>query len=90
MAWGLSEIPSLIVLVVIAVQWSRSEDGEATRMDRLIDDLRTLVITTAREDMTEADVAAHPASGRLFTTRVDVPGLPSRPWRGEARGEATT
>jgi sugar lactone lactonase YvrE len=63
---------------------------QATNVVLAGDDLRTLVITTAREDMTEADVAAHPASGRLFTTRVDVPGLPLRPWRGEARGEATT
>ena len=47
-------------------------------------DRRTLVITTAREDMTEQDVAAHPESGRLFTTRVEVPGLPARPWRGQA------
>ena len=45
-------------------------------------DRRTLVITTAREDMTDQDVADHPESGRLFTTRVDVPGLPARPWRG--------
>jgi sugar lactone lactonase YvrE len=47
-------------------------------------DLSTLVITTAREDMTDQDVAAHPESGRLFTTRVEVPGLPARPWRGTA------
>ena len=33
-AWGLSEIPSLIVLIVIAVQWARSDDREATRRDR--------------------------------------------------------
>ena len=45
-------------------------------------DRRTLVITTAREDMTDQDVADHPESGRLFSTRVDVPGLPARPWRG--------
>ena len=36
-AWGLSEIPTLIVLVVIAVQWARSDDREATRMDRQAD-----------------------------------------------------
>ncbi len=33
-AWGLSEIPSVIVLVAIAVQWSRSDDREASRNDR--------------------------------------------------------
>ena len=33
-AWGISEIPALIVLIVIAVQWSRSDDREARRTDR--------------------------------------------------------
>ena len=36
-AWGLSEIPSLIVLIVIAVQWARSDEREATRKDRQAD-----------------------------------------------------
>jgi len=36
-AWGLAEIPSLIVLIAIAVQWSRSDDREATRRDRQAD-----------------------------------------------------
>jgi cytochrome c oxidase assembly factor CtaG len=36
-AWGISEIPALIMLVVIAVQWSRSDDREAARMDRQAD-----------------------------------------------------
>ncbi len=36
-AWGLSEIPTLIVLIVIAVQWSRSDERDATRRDRQAD-----------------------------------------------------
>ena len=36
-AWGLSEIPALIVLVAIMVQWSRSDDREAVRKDRQAD-----------------------------------------------------
>jgi len=36
-AWGLSEIPTLIVLIVIAVQWSRSDERDATRKDRQAD-----------------------------------------------------
>jgi len=36
-AWGLGEIPNLIVLIAIAVQWSRSDDREATRRDRQAD-----------------------------------------------------
>ncbi len=36
-AWAVSEIPSLIVLLAIAVQWSRSDQREATRLDRKAD-----------------------------------------------------
>jgi putative copper resistance protein D len=36
-AWGISEIPTVIVLIVIAVQWSRSDDREARRTDRQAD-----------------------------------------------------
>ncbi|MBM3669610.1 MAG: copper resistance protein CopD [Actinobacteria bacterium] len=36
-AWGLSEIPTLIVLIVIAVQWARSDERDATRRDRQAD-----------------------------------------------------
>jgi putative copper resistance protein D len=36
-AWAVSEIPSLIVLLVISVQWSRSDEREATRNDRRAD-----------------------------------------------------
>jgi cytochrome c oxidase assembly factor CtaG/putative copper export protein len=35
--WGLGEIPSLIVLIAIAVQWSRSDEREAKRKDRQAD-----------------------------------------------------
>ena len=35
--WGLGEIPALIVLIAIAVQWSRSDDREAKRKDRQAD-----------------------------------------------------
>jgi putative copper resistance protein D len=36
-AWGLSEIPTLIVLIVIAVQWARSDERDAVRRDRQAD-----------------------------------------------------
>lgn len=38
-------------------------------------DLRTLVVTTATADLDEGLRRAYPASGRLFTTRLEVPGL---------------
>jgi len=36
-AWGISEIPTVIVLIVIAIQWSRSDEREARRKDRQAD-----------------------------------------------------
>lgn len=36
-AWGVGEIPTLIVLIAIAVQWSRSDEREAKRKDRQAD-----------------------------------------------------
>jgi sugar lactone lactonase YvrE len=48
------------------------------------DDLDILVVTTATSELTEAQLRAHPDSGRIFTVRVDVPGLPVAPWQGLA------
>ena len=36
-AWGIAEIPTLILLIIIAVQWSRSDEREAARRDRQAD-----------------------------------------------------
>ena len=46
------------------------------------DDLRTLVITTACEELSQDQRRAHPNSGRLFTTHVPTPGHPVPPWAG--------
>lgn len=48
------------------------------------DDLRTLVITTATSELSAEQRRAFPDSGRLFTIRVDVPGLPVPAWSGSA------
>ncbi|WP_435927505.1 SMP-30/gluconolactonase/LRE family protein [Dryocola sp. BD613] len=39
------------------------------------DDMKTLFITTTRENMDEAEIAARPLSGAIFTLRVNVAGL---------------
>jgi sugar lactone lactonase YvrE len=39
-------------------------------------DLQTLFITTARHGRSEAELAAFPLSGCVFSMRVEVPGLP--------------
>ena len=40
------------------------------------DDLRTLYITSAREELSEAQLLSAPLSGALFCVEVDTPGLP--------------
>jgi sugar lactone lactonase YvrE len=40
-------------------------------------DLDVLVITTASDDHSHPDVSAYPDSGRLFTVRPGVRGVPS-------------
>ena len=36
-AWGLGEIPTMILLVALVIQWSRADDREARRIDRQAD-----------------------------------------------------
>ncbi len=36
-AWGLAEIPTIVMAVIVAYQWSRSDDREAQRRDRQAD-----------------------------------------------------
>jgi sugar lactone lactonase YvrE len=44
--------------------------------------LDTLLITTAAEQLSDAQRARYPDAGRLFTAQVDVDGLPVAPWAG--------
>lgn len=46
--------------------------------------LDTLLITTASEQLSEAQLAAYPDSGRLFVANVGTSGLPVPPWAGRA------
>ncbi len=39
------------------------------------EDMKTLFITTTRENMDAAELAARPLSGALFSMRVDIAGL---------------
>ena len=41
------------------------------------DDLRTLYVTTSRENRPAAELAQQPWAGRVLQARVDVPGLPT-------------
>lgn len=44
-------------------------------------DLKTLYITTARENMTADELAREPTAGSVFAIEVDVPGLPENLFR---------
>ncbi|MEO6117157.1 MAG: SMP-30/gluconolactonase/LRE family protein [Pseudolysinimonas sp.] len=48
-------------------------------------DLSTMVITTARKDLDDDQLAASPLSGRLFTLDAGVRGLPATWWSGNPR-----
>lgn len=45
-------------------------------------DLKTAYVTTAREDLNAADLAAYPESGGVFSFRVETPGLPEAAFAG--------
>ena len=45
-------------------------------------DLTDMYITTATENLTAEDLAAHPLSGSIFRWRGDVAGRRSREWQG--------
>jgi putative copper resistance protein D len=37
LAWAIGEIPTLVIALVLVVQWARSDDREARRRDRAAD-----------------------------------------------------
>jgi sugar lactone lactonase YvrE len=45
-------------------------------------DLRTLYVTTARQKLSQAELAAQPHAGALFALRVSAPGLPEPRFAG--------
>lgn len=36
-AWGIAEVPSLMLMIILGVQWAKSDDKEARRRDRRVD-----------------------------------------------------
>ncbi len=36
-AWGIAEVPALLLVIAVAVQWARDDTREATRRDRRVD-----------------------------------------------------
>ena len=50
--------------------------------------LDTLLISTARKDLSPEQLEEFPDSGRLFTARVEATGLPTVPWAGISASRA--
>jgi sugar lactone lactonase YvrE len=50
--------------------------------------LDTLLISTARKDLSPEQLEEFPDSGRLFTARVEATGLPTVPWTGISASRA--
>jgi sugar lactone lactonase YvrE len=50
-------------------------------------DLAALLITTARHELSDDELTAHPDSGRLFLADVEVAGLPVALWNGAWQGD---
>ncbi|HEY6794841.1 MAG TPA: cytochrome c oxidase assembly protein, partial [Kineosporiaceae bacterium] len=36
-AWGIGDVPAILVAVILAIEWSREDDREARRLDRAAD-----------------------------------------------------
>ncbi len=60
--WGFGEIPALVVIIVLLVQWSRSDEREARRRDRKQADPELDAYNDYLARLADADAAAAAAS----------------------------
>jgi sugar lactone lactonase YvrE len=79
--WGGSQVrclsPAAEVLATVHV-----DAPHTTSVAFVGAELDRLLVTTARQGLTEEQLAAHPDSGRLFIADVGARGLPTTPWSG--------
>ncbi|WP_159798473.1 cytochrome c oxidase assembly protein [Puerhibacterium puerhi] len=67
-AWGIGELPTVALAIVVAVMWTRSDEREARRRDRKadregdveLDEYNAMLAQMARRDGVEAPDAARP------------------------------
>ena len=87
--WGLGEVHrytpdgELVAIVEVPAPHTSSVAFAGAELD-------TLVITTATQDLTDSQRAEFPHSGRLFTVRPGVRGLPQPFWNGRSATAVTT
>lgn len=78
--WGTGEVRhltpggELLGVVVVAAPYPSCVTFAGPALD-------TLLISTAIDDLTPEQIAAHPGSGALFLAEVDARGLPTSAWR---------
>lgn len=65
-AWGIGEFPTVLLALVVAIQWSRSDDREARRTDRAADRDDDAQLAAYNEMLARLDERAHddPRGGR--------------------------
>lgn len=87
--WGLGQVHrytpggELVAIVEVAAPHTSSVAFAGAEFD-------TLVITTATQDLTESQLSEFPDSGRLFTVRPGVVGLPQSFWNGRSAAALST
>lgn len=57
-AWGIAELPTLLLIVVLGVQWARSDEREARRRDRRVDREGDLELDAYNERLARMNRAA--------------------------------
>ncbi|MEP7036681.1 MAG: SMP-30/gluconolactonase/LRE family protein [Actinomycetota bacterium] len=81
--WGAGEVRRLSPRGEILTAWAvpAPNTSSVAFVGPLLD---RVVITTARAELTEAQLERWPGSGLLYLADTDVPGLPRNPWSGSA------
>ena len=74
-AWGLGELPTLILALLVTVAWVRTDAAETKRHDRKAD----------RDD--DAELKAYNAHLAVISERANRPGSPSSPSRSTTPGD---
>jgi putative copper resistance protein D len=57
-AWGIAELPTLLLIVVLGVQWARSDEREARRRDRRVEREGDLELDAYNERLARMNDAA--------------------------------
>ncbi|MFP3580685.1 cytochrome c oxidase assembly protein [Arthrobacter sp. SIMBA_036] len=91
-AWGIGEVPTLLVAIGVAVMWSRSDERETRRVDRAADrnndaDLSAYNDMFARLADRDAKMTSRPAPGNSANAEAtdDSTGQPERNTKLEGR-----